>query len=145
VVVWLLPRYGRYTKAAIVHDHLWRNKAKSGEISWREADALFRRAMRELDVAFLRRWLMWGAVRLGALVKPGGREGWWKDAPLVLLLAVVALPILALPVLAILAALVVFFVVELLLWVPLKLAQLVKSRWGRSTKRVNRPSLLLKL
>ncbi len=22
--VWLLPRYGRYTKAAILHDHLWR-------------------------------------------------------------------------------------------------------------------------
>ena len=24
IFVWLLPRYGRYTKAAILHDHLWR-------------------------------------------------------------------------------------------------------------------------
>ncbi|MEO5842937.1 MAG: DUF1353 domain-containing protein [Acidimicrobiales bacterium] len=25
--VWLLPRYGRYTRAAILHDYLWRNTA----------------------------------------------------------------------------------------------------------------------
>jgi hypothetical protein len=42
--VWFLPRYGRYTKAAILHDHQWRDLATNGEISWVDADALFRRA-----------------------------------------------------------------------------------------------------
>ena len=27
--VWFLPRYGRYTKAAILHDYLWRERART--------------------------------------------------------------------------------------------------------------------
>src|SRR5947209_20335964 len=62
-LTWLVPRYGRYTKAAILHDHLWREGA-AGRFRWADADGILRRAMRELDVPFLRRWPMWGAVRL---------------------------------------------------------------------------------
>jgi hypothetical protein len=74
--VWFLPRYGAYTMAAILHDYLWRVRAANGKMRWIEADGVFRRAMRELHVPFLRRWIMWGAVRWAALFKPGGRSGW---------------------------------------------------------------------
>lgn len=137
--VWFLPRYGRYTKAAIIHDHLWRHEVPS-RITRREADAIFRRAMRELDVAFLRRWLMWSAVRWGSLSKKDGRKGWWKDAWRVVPLTLLALPIVAPPGLLILLALLVFWAIELVVWVPLKLAHMVRPR-----KKVNRPSLLMKL
>src|SRR5438093_10277510 len=78
VFVWFLPRYGRYTKAAILHDYLWRKAVPQGRITRLHADALFRRAMRDLHVAFLRRWIMWAAVRWGALTKADGRKDWWK-------------------------------------------------------------------
>ena len=63
VFVWLIPKYGRYTKAAILHDHLC-DEAKADRFDRDDADGLFRRAMRELGVSFLRRWVMWGAVSL---------------------------------------------------------------------------------
>ena len=86
-LVWLIPRYGRYTKAAILHDYLWR----TGVVPRVDANGLFRRVMRELGVPALRRWMMWAAVGLGSVVKdPGGelRPGWRHVTGLVL----VALP-----------------------------------------------------
>ncbi len=147
VFVWLLPRYGRYTKAAILHDYLWRQKATTGEVTWRDADATFRRAMRELEVAFLRRWIMWAAVRWGSLFKPGGSKEWWKDSWAVLLASAVALPIVLLPGLTILVALAAFYLLELVFWVPLKLVALGRQAFGAPPprKQVNAPSLLLKL
>ena len=47
--VWFIPRYGRYTKAAIIHDHLWRDQVGKGAICFRDADGLFRQAMRSLE------------------------------------------------------------------------------------------------
>src|SRR4249920_349882 len=41
---WFLPRYGRYTKAAILHDHLWRVAVPNG-LSRLDADGIFRQAM----------------------------------------------------------------------------------------------------
>ena len=79
--VWLLPRYGRYTKAAILHDHLWRVAVPAGELSLRDADGILRRALRELGVTFLRRWLMWAAVRYGALKKGGPTADWLQGVP----------------------------------------------------------------
>ena len=58
---WLLPRSGRYTKAAVLHDYLCK-ESKAGRFDRDDADGIFRRTMRELDVPFLRRWLMWAAV-----------------------------------------------------------------------------------
>ncbi|MBW3614389.1 MAG: DUF1353 domain-containing protein [Actinobacteria bacterium] len=145
-VVWYLPRYGPYTLAAILHDHLWRELAANALLPYSDADGIFRRAMRELDVPFFHRWVMWAAVRWAALVKPGGREGWSCDAPAVLLVTLLALPILAVPVLTVLVALVQLQLLELVLWVPLKLNQwLVRFRGAVPAKKVVFPRLELRL
>ena len=51
--VWLLPTYGLYTPAAILHDRLWRHWVPEGRMTYVDADGVFRRAMRELGGAFL--------------------------------------------------------------------------------------------
>lgn len=65
-LVWLIPKYGKFTRAAILHDFLWA-QCREGRFNWFDADGIFRRAMREDDVPFAHRWLMWGAVRLAAV------------------------------------------------------------------------------
>jgi hypothetical protein len=146
VFVWFLPRYGRYTKAAILHDYLWRTAVRAGELTLAEADGLFRRAMWELGVPFLRRWLMWGAVRIGALTKPGGRKGWLRDSWRVIPLLLLALPIVGPPALVILVALTVFYLVELLVYVPQKLfGRKARASQDPAAKEVNAPALELKL
>ena len=127
--VWFLPRYGRYTRAAILHDYLWRHRAGDSEqpVSRRDADGLFRRVMRELEVPFLRRWIMWGAVRWAALMKSDGRAGWLRDAPRVALVTIVALPFVLPPALLVLVALGAFFLLELMLVVSLKVGRAFKA------------------
>ena len=46
LVVWLIPRYGLYTRSAILHDYLCKTKV----VDRADADGLFRRSMRELGV-----------------------------------------------------------------------------------------------
>jgi hypothetical protein len=145
VFVWFLPRYGRYTKAAILHDYLCRVAVPDGRISRLEADGIFRQAMRELGVPFLRRWIMWGAVRWGALTKPVGRKNWWKEAWRVALVTIVALPIVAPAAAVIIVTLPVFYLVELLVWLPLKLTHAIRTRRNQPAKRVNTPALRWKL
>jgi Protein of unknown function (DUF1353) len=91
-LTWLFPRYGNYTKAAVLHDHLCHSfavesvavyptpadVAESGadptatqliELQDRsDADEIFRLAMSELGVPWARRWLMWSAVSWATLV-----------------------------------------------------------------------------
>jgi hypothetical protein len=142
IFVWFLPRYGSYTKAAILHDHLWREHAAAGEMSWIDADAIFRRALRELEVPFLRRWIMWTAVRWAALPKPRGREGWWREAWRVLLVTLVAIPFLVPPALVVAVCLVAFWVLEWVLWLPIQLLAALRRRSGRpARKEVNAPAL----
>ena len=137
--IWFLPRYGRYTKAAILHDHLW-GEAVPRNITRVEADRIFRQAMRLLEVTFLRRWIMWAAVRWGALVKEDGREGWLKESPRVILITVLAAPILFPPALLVVGALVLFWAIEWIVYVPLKFAERSKTRPGQPTpKQANRP------
>lgn len=138
--VWLLPRYGRWTKAAILHDLYWRSAVPSGAMTRREADRRFREMQVELDVAFLRRWFMWAAVRVGALAHADGRRGWWRDAPRVLAVALLAVPVVAPPAILILASLVLFYLMERVAW----LALLISRVAGRRRQRVNSPSLLIK-
>jgi hypothetical protein len=142
VFVWFLPRYGRYTKAAILHDYLWRNEAAGGQISWIDADAVFRRAMRELEVPFLRRWMMWAAVRWAALTKPRGTESWWRESWRVLLVTLMAAPFVVPPAVVIFASLALFWVFEAIVWVPLKLASRVRSKVAprEPVKEVNAPT-----
>jgi hypothetical protein len=112
VVIWLFPRFGRYTPAAVLHDWLVTTGLATGAVSSRDADALFRRVLQELGVPPVRRWLMWCGVRWGALVAPRRRAGWWRDAPRVLALSVLAAPLVVPPAAVIAGALAVYEVVE---------------------------------
>lgn len=57
----VLPPFGRYGKAAIVHDYLYRTQ---GYASKPVADAIFLEAMKALGVPTLTRYVMFYAVRL---------------------------------------------------------------------------------
>ena len=112
VAIWLIPRFGRYTPAAVLHDWLTTVGLTTRVIDSRDADGVFRLSMAELHVPPVRRWLMWTGVRWGALVNPRRRPGWWRDAPRVLVLSVLAAPFVVPPALVISAALAVYAVVE---------------------------------
>lgn len=90
-LTWLIPRYGMYTKAAVLHDYLCQTVGKEtievfatpataakraappGEPQVirledrSDADEIFRLAMTELGVPWARRWLMWSAANLATL------------------------------------------------------------------------------
>lgn len=145
VFVWFIPRYGRYTKAAILHDYLCREYVPSGRISRIDADGIFRQAMRELGVPFLRRWIMWAAVRLGALTNAAGRKRWWAETWRVALISIVALPIVTPAAAVIVVTLLVFYLVEVIAWIPLTAVRGIRERRDLSAKKVNRPELRWKL
>jgi len=70
-LTWLVPKDGTHTPAALLHDALiGGQKDVHYETSVPEtvpedhADYLFREAMKQTGVPWLRRWLMWGAVSL---------------------------------------------------------------------------------
>lgn len=141
VFVWFVPRYGRYTRAAVLHDHL-ADLARTGTFGWRDADGIFRRIMREDGVPFLQRWVMWAGVRWGAWTqfRTGGLLGWWRDAPLVLLATILALPVLLIPAISITLSQLVFFVYEVVAWLALRLGRVMKRAAGMTTdKELNRP------
>jgi hypothetical protein len=144
VFAWLLPRYGRYTKAAILHDWLW-SEARHRRFSRSDADGIFRRAMRELGVPFLRRWLMWGAVRWGTVWKSGPgellRPGFGHLFAL-LLVSVLAVVYAVVPVAVVLVALVVFWICEVVAFALLKLGGALRPRRAEPKKEVNRPDFL---
>lgn len=55
----LLGQYGH--AAAVLHDYLY----ATGALSRREADQVFRNALRSSGIARWRAWLMWAGVRAG--------------------------------------------------------------------------------
>ena len=69
---WVLPRWGRYGNAAVIHDFCYWDQTRSRF----EADQIFLEAMGVLGVAWLTRHVMYIAVRLG------GWWGWWRTARL---------------------------------------------------------------
>ena len=60
LLTWLVPTSGKHLPAALVHDALVDDPA----IDRYDADELFRDGMGDLEVGFIRRWLMWTAVTL---------------------------------------------------------------------------------
>jgi hypothetical protein len=82
-LTWFIRSYGRYTLAAVLHDYLWR---KRKDVPLRTANHVFRMAMYDLKVPFIRRWIMWAGVSLAALSKVDGvwkaRVGMWIGAVL---------------------------------------------------------------
>jgi hypothetical protein len=140
VIVWLIPTYGRYTKAAILHDHLC-NLAKAGKFVRRDADGLFRQAMRTEGVAFLRRWVMWAGVRCWGVLNGQGWQGFLRDGlvaiPLVLVVFVLTLPAIV----WILLVLLLWYVAEFVALIPLRLAHRLQTEREAPTKQVNVPKL----
>lgn len=109
-LTWLVP-IETGVPAAVLHDHLWRVQVPAGKLSYPDADGILRQALGTLGVSAPRRWLMWAAVRWGALTRPGGRRGWAGDAAAVLGVTVLALP-LVVPVVCLLPSLAVFGLIE---------------------------------
>jgi uncharacterized protein DUF1353 len=126
-VTWLVPRFGAYTLAAILHDWLVTEGLRTRVVTARQADGVFRRVMRESGVPVLRRWLMWAGVRWGALTDEPRRSGWVFSAPGVLTISVLAAPLVLPPAVAILPALAVYTAVERLVshFVPAEPEQMV--------------------
>ena len=143
--VWFIPRYGRYTKAAILHDYLCSVAVPTGRVSRIEADGIFRQAMRGLGVPFLRRWIMWAAVRLGALTNQAGREKWWTEAWRVLLIAALALPVITPAAVVIVISFLVFYLIDFAVWIPLAAIHRIQEKRDRPAKNVNRPTLRWRL
>lgn len=112
VLTWLVP-IETGVPAAVLHDYLWRVLVPAGQLSFPDADGVLRQALGTLGVSVPRRWLMWAAVRWGALTRPGGRRGWARDALGVLVVTVLAVPFVA-PVLVLLPTLAVFHFIEAL-------------------------------
>jgi Protein of unknown function (DUF1353) len=65
---WFVSRYGRQTRAALLHDHL----IDRTDVTDESADRIVRTALRDSEVPFLRRWIMWTAVSLASM----GRTRW---------------------------------------------------------------------
>jgi hypothetical protein len=60
-LTWLVPRYGRHSLPALLHDDL-QHQFDGVNLTSRKADVIFRDAMGDTRVPFIRRWLMWAAV-----------------------------------------------------------------------------------
>jgi len=112
VAVWLIPRFGRYTPAAILHDWLCGPGILSGLIDPVDVDGIFRRVMRELGVPTVQRWLMWTGVRWSATTQAHRRFGWWSTAPATIAISLAALPIVAPAGVAILLGLAIYTAAE---------------------------------
>jgi len=111
-VTWLVPRFGAYTLAAILHDWLCTDGIRSGVVTSRQADGIFRRVMRESGVPVLRRWMMWAGVRWGALTDDERRPGWLVSAPGVMAISLLAAPLVVPPVVVIVPGLIAYAVAE---------------------------------
>ena len=104
---WLIPTYGVYTRAAILHDWLC-VLGHAGSFNRRDADGIFRRTLRELSVSATRRWLMWCAVRAGSRMSDATFREWLTC----LAIAVPALLFLIVPLAVCLLWLSVFWIVD---------------------------------
>lgn len=74
----IIPKRGRYSPAALVHDWLYAShhvlhSGKPEEITRKEADKIFLEIMADLGVGWLKRKTMYRAVRLG------GWRSWGKE------------------------------------------------------------------
>lgn len=75
-LTWLVPKGGIHTPAALLHDGLIPGKDEPQSyigppVTRREADELFRDALAELGVPFIRRWLMFAGVSLPTIAALG--------------------------------------------------------------------------
>jgi hypothetical protein len=139
-LVWLVPRYGLYTRSAILHDYLLKERP---DIDKHDADGIFRRSMRELHVGVLQRWMMWGAVGLNSTIKDRRDELTGKGLLHAFGLLLVVLPSLAfvlIPAVIVQLWLIVFAILE---WIAYPINWLLKTPEERAT--LGKPKLLWKM
>ena len=91
-LTWAVSRSGRHNKAAVIHDLLWR-RANDGQLDRRVADEVFRDALGQLGMSWLRRWMMWTGVRQAGFF--GRNRGSWpiRDFAIVFLITALVAPI----------------------------------------------------
>ena len=65
LVQWLIQPFGRHSEAAVIHDWLYALGTPGDGKGRHLADRTFRRALNLVGVGFLRRWIMYLAVRMG--------------------------------------------------------------------------------
>lgn len=141
-LVWLVPRYGRYTRSAILHDYL----VTRDDVPKHDADGIFRRSMRELKVPFLQRWMMWGGVGLFSTLRDRGDSMTGPGLLHTLGLILVVVPsaiFVAVPFLVVSVWLVLMALLELVAYPFELLSNLLKPLDER--EHVNRPEFLWKL
>lgn len=110
---WFVASHGRHTLPALLHDQLVDDRKQAPTRD--EADLVFRYALRESDVSWLRRRLMYIAVALGTI---------WEKSKL--LVALFSLHLVALP-----ATVAACFLGWVPWWVPVAVA-LAGFGWGLS-------------
>lgn len=116
-VVWLIPTYGVYTPAAILHDYLCESAASDDPLLSRaDADGLFRRSLRELDVSAPKRWAMWTGVRAASRLSGASARDLLRFA----VVAILALVFLIVPVLTVTLWLVAAWMFEAVAWLVAK-------------------------
>ncbi len=109
---WLVPTSGKYTKAAVLHDYLCETEL----IPRNDADGVFRRALGEAEVPTVRRYVIWGAVRLASLLR-GAKAG---DIAGIVLLALLVVPLAAPIAIAVMCVLLGLSLVEIVVWLALR-------------------------
>lgn len=62
-----IPKLGRYNKAAVVHDAIYKNAVAGYRFTRRVADKIFLNGMEDLGVPKWKRMLMYWAVRIGGV------------------------------------------------------------------------------
>ncbi len=70
----IISPFGRHSEAAVVHDWLYTLGTPGDETGRRLADRTFRRALHLVGVGFVRRYIMYAAVRMG------GKSGYGLDS-----------------------------------------------------------------
>jgi hypothetical protein len=65
LVQWLIQPFGRHSEAAVIHDWLYTLGTPGDPKGRHLADRTFRRALHLVGVGFVRRWIMYIAVRMG--------------------------------------------------------------------------------
>lgn len=70
-----IPRYGTYTRAAILHDMLC-VRSHQGLFNRHDADGIFRRVLREEGVGKVLRACLWAGVRMGGRMSDATAKEW---------------------------------------------------------------------
>ena len=75
----IIPKLGRYNKAAVIHDAIYQDVVPGFRFTRKEADIVFLDGMADLGVPKWKRTLMYWAVRIGGFLAWKGRSP--KETP----------------------------------------------------------------